>query len=253
LGYDVSTQRRRIKFRSGYVSQRFSLYNDLTVGENLAFFGRGYGLPRQRLATRTAWVLEMAGLKGEERRLCRELSAGIKQRLALGCAILHEPEVIFLDEPTAGVDPIARRDFWDVIGAMASAGTTVFVTTHYLHEAEHCHRLALMYQGRLIALGSPQTLKEGMRAGVMLELQCREPFRALRLLRSEPSLARASLFGSRVHVLVEDAAGAEPVVREALKAGGLAIEQLEAIPLSLEDLFVIFIEMEEQRRRETGG
>jgi ABC-2 type transport system ATP-binding protein len=253
LGYDVVAQRRRIKLRIGYMSQRFSLYNDLTVGENLAFFGRGYGLPRRRLAERTTWVLEMAGLKGEERRLCRELSTGIKQRLALGCAILHAPEVIFLDEPTAGVDPIARRDFWDLIGAMASAGTTVLVTTHYLDEAENCHRLGLMYQGRLIAVGSPQALKDGMRAGVMLELECREPFRALRLLRAKPSVARASLFGSRVHVLVEDVTEAGPMIRKILKAGGLAIERLEQIPFSLEDLFVIFIDMEEQRRREIGG
>ncbi len=253
LGYDVFAQRRRIKVRIGYMSQRFSLYNDLTVGENLAFFGRGYGLPRRRLAERTAWALEMAGLKGEERRLSRELSTGIKQRLALGCAILHEPEVIFLDEPTAGVDPIARRHFWDLIGAMASAGNTVFVTTHYLDEAENCHRLGLMYQGRLIAVGSPQDLKDGMRAGVMLELQCREPFRALQLLRSEPSLARTSLFGSRVHVLVEDSTAAEPMIRKLLRAAGLAIERLEQIPLSLEDLFVIFIDMEDHRRREIGG
>jgi ABC-2 type transport system ATP-binding protein len=136
---------------------------------------------------------------------------------------------------------------------MASAGTTVFVTTHYLDEAENCHRLGFMYQGRLIAVGSPQALKDGMRAGVMLELDCREPFRALRLLRSEPSMVRVSLFGSRVHVLVEEPTEAEPMIREVLKAGGLTIERLERIPFSLEDLFVIFIDMEEQRRRETGG
>ncbi len=253
LGQDVVRKGRRIKSRIGYMSQRFSLYNDLTVGENLAFFGRGYGLPPPRLAERTAWVLEMAGLRGEGRRLARELSGGTKQRLALGCAILHEPELIFLDEPTAGVDPLARREFWDLIGGLASAGITVFVTTHYLDEAENCHRLGLVYQGRLVAVGSPRALRDGMRAGVMLELECRQPFRALRLLRSVPRLARASLFGSRLHVLVEDAADAGALIRETLEAGGLLVERLEPIPFSLEDLFVIFIDMEEQRRRETRG
>jgi ABC-2 type transport system ATP-binding protein len=253
LGQDVVRQGRRIKSRIGYMSQRFSLYNDLTVGENLAFFGRGYGLPAPRLAERTAWVLGMAGLLGEERRLAGELSGGTKQRLALGCAILHDPELIFLDEPTAGVDPLARREFWELIGRLASAGITVFVTTHYLDEAESCHRLGLIYRGRLVAVGSPQALRDGMRAGTMLELECREPFRALRLLRSVSSLARASLFGNRLHVLVEDPADATPLIRGTLKTGGLSVERLAPIPFSLEDLFVVFIDMEEQRRGETRG
>ena len=253
LGYDTARDARGIRARIGYMSQRFSLYDDLTVEENLAFFGRGYGLSRRRLAERSAWVLEMGGLSGQERRLAREMSGGVKQRLALGCAILHEPEVLFLDEPTAGVDPMARREFWDLIGTLAAAGTTVFVTTHYLDEAERCHRLGLMYQGRLIAEGDPRALKEGMRAGVMLELTCRAPFRALRALRAAPGLGQTSLFGSRVHVLVEDPAAAEPVIRDALAGDGLQAEGLRPVPLSLEDLFIIFIDMEEQRRRETGG
>jgi ABC-2 type transport system ATP-binding protein len=252
LGQDVARQGRRIKSRIGYMSQRFSLYNDLTVAENLAFFGRGYGLSPRRLAERAASALAMAGLEREERRLARELSGGAKQRLALGCAILHEPEIVFLDEPTAGVDPIARREFWALIGALASAGNTVFVTTHYLDEAEYCHRLGLIYQGRLVAEGSPQGLKDEMRAGVMLELTCPEPFRALRLLRAEPAV-RASLFGRRLHVVVEDAAEGERTVRETLAAGGLSVEQIEEIPFSLEDLFVIFIDMQERGRRERGG
>ena len=253
LGHDLTRRDRRLRSRIGYMSQRFSLYNDLTVAENLAFFGRGYGLPPGPLAVRAAWVLDMAGLRGEERRLARELSGGVKQRLALGCAILHEPEIVFLDEPTAGGDPLSRRAFWEVIGALAAAGTTVFVTTHYLDEAEHCHRLALIHQGRLLAVGSPQALKDGMRAGVMLELTCRDPLAALRLLRGQPPLARASLFGRRLHVLVEDAGEAEPVIRATLAAAGIAVDRLEPIPFSLEDLFVIFIDMEERRRRETRG
>lgn len=251
LGYDVLRQSHRIKPRIGYMSQHFSLYNDLTVKENLAFFGGGYGLPPRRLAERTAWVLKMAGLRGDERRLAGELSGGAKQRLALGCAALHDPEIIFLDEPTAGVDPLSRREFWDLIGSLAAAGVTVFVTTHYMDEAENCHRLGLIYYGRLIAVGSPQTLKDGMRAGVMLELECPDPFTALRLLRTEPSLSRASFFGRRIHILVEDADEAEPLIRETLKGEGLTVDHLEVIPFSLEDLFVTFIEMEEQGRRET--
>ncbi len=250
LGHDVFRQGHHIKPRIGYMSQRFSLYNDLTVEENLAFFGGGYGLPPRRLAERTAWVVEMAGLRGEERRLAGELSGGVKQRLALGCAILHEPEIIFLDEPTAGVDPLSRREFWDLIGSLAAAGVTVFVTTHYMDEAENCHRLGFIYHGRLIAVGSPQALKDRMRAGVMLDLECRDPFTALRLLRTQPTLSGASFFGRRIHILVEDAVLAEPLIRETLKAGGLAVDHLELIPFSLEDIFVTFIEMEEQGRRE---
>jgi drug efflux transport system ATP-binding protein len=253
LGDDIVRQTARIRSRIGYMSQRFSLYDDLTVGENLAFFGGGYGLAGGRLAARTAWVLDMAGLRGDERRLARELSGGVKQRLALGCAILHEPAVVFLDEPTAGVDPIARREFWDLIAGLAIAGTTVFVTTHYLDEAENCDRLALMYQGRLIALGSPQALRDGMRAGVMLEVETTDPVRALRVLRASPALGHATLFGRRLHVLVDDAAEAAPRLRAALEAAGLPVARITPIPLSLEDLFVTFIDMVERGGSERAG
>jgi ABC-2 type transport system ATP-binding protein len=253
LGEDVRRQGRRIKARLGYMSQRFSLYHDLTVAENLAFFGGGYGLSRRELAERTPWVLGMAGLAGDEGKLARELSGGAKQRLALGCALLHRPELLVLDEPTAGVDPLARREFWDLIDTLAADGTTVFVTTHYLDEAENCHRLGLMYQGRLVAEGSPSALKARMQAGVMLEVTCPEPLRALRLLRRERALRSVTLFGRRLHVLVEEAAVAALVIRGVLERGGLAVGAIEPVPLSLEDLFVLFIEMEEQGRRERGG
>jgi ABC-2 type transport system ATP-binding protein len=249
LGHDLVREGREIKHRVGYMAQRVSLYEDLTVGENLAFFGGGYGLTGTRLAQRCAHVVEMSGLRDAERRRVRELSGGVKQRLALGSAVLHEPEVLFLDEPTAGVDPLSRRDFWEVIADLAAAGTTVFVTTHYMDEAEHCHRLALMYEGRLIALGTPRELKAGMRAGEMLEIQCAEPFRALAVLRETPPLARASVFGRALHVLVEDAATAIPEVRTALEARALPVQRVEVVPFSLEDLFVLFIGMEEEGRR----
>jgi ABC-2 type transport system ATP-binding protein len=253
LGEDIRRQGRRLRTRIGYMSQRFSLYHDLTVAENLAFFGGGYGLSRRELAGRTASVLAMAGLAEDERKLARHLSGGARQRLALGCAILHAPEILFLDEPTAGVDPLARQEFWELIGMLAAGGTTVFVTTHYLDEAEHCHRLGLMYEGRLVAEGRPQALKDAMRAGIMLEVACREPLQALRRLRAEPALASASLFGRRLHVLVDEPATAEPVIRRLLGQAGLAVEGVEPIPLSLEDLFVLFIRMEEQGRRERGA
>lgn len=252
LGHDILRQGRALRSRLGYMSQRFSLYDDLTVDENLAFFGRGYGLSRARLAERTAWALGMAGLAGEERRLARELSGGAKQRLALACAILHEPQLIFLDEPTSGVDPIARRQFWDLIAGLSAAGTTVFVTTHYLDEAEYCHRIGLLYRGRLIAEGSPRALKEQMRSGVMLQLSAPDPIRALRVVRAVPSVTWASLAGRHIRALVDDPRRA-PELREALRSAGLAAESLEEVPLSLEDVFAIFVDMEERARRERDG
>lgn len=249
LGHDVVAEVHRVKPRIGYMSQRFSLYHDLNVEENLDFFAGGYGVPRKRRTERKRWALEMSGLPGLEGRLVRELSGGLRQRLALGCALLHEPEILFLDEPTAGVDPISRREFWDLIGGLASQGVTIFVTTHYLDEAENCHRLGLMYRGRLVAQGGPAELKEGMRAGEMLELDCPEPLQALRLLRSQPQCSHVALFGSRLHLLVADPGEATPVIRDALGRRGITVARLEPVPFSLEDLFVIFIEMEEQGRK----
>jgi len=159
LGFDAFTQSEEIKRRIGYMSQKFSLYDDLTVIENLDFYGGIYGLKNTRLAGRKEFVLEMAGLKGREKELTANLATGWKQRLALGCAIIHEPELVFLDEPTGGVDPVSRRNFWELLYHMAEGGTTLFVTTHYMDEAEHCHRLGFIYQGKMIALGAPDRLK----------------------------------------------------------------------------------------------
>jgi ABC-2 type transport system ATP-binding protein len=251
LGYDVVSEGDKIKPRIGYMSQRFSLYHDLTVEENMDFFAGGYGLSGGTLRARKSWGLEMTGLRGLERRLVRELSAGVRQRLALACAFLHEPEILFLDEPTAGVDPVSRREFWDLIGELASQGITIFVTTHYLDEAENCHGLGLMYRGRLVAKGSPRELKRGMKAGEMMEIECREPLRALPILRSFPQCSHAALFGRRIHVLIEEAPAAIPALGDLLGSNGIAVSRLEVIPFSLEDLFVIFVEMEEQRRKET--
>ncbi len=252
LDHDVLRERSRIKARIGYMSQRFSLYDDLSVAQNLEFFGGGYGLRGPRLAERRAWALEMTGLRGADRRLAGELSGGVKQRLALGCALLHEPEIVFLDEPTAGVDPASRRDFWDVIGNLAAAGVTVFVTTHYLDEAENCHRLGLIHRGRLVAAGTPREFRERTEGAVLLELECADPFAALRLLRAQSSLGQPSLFGRHIHIAVSDSNAAVPHVREVLQAGGVVPERLEPIAPSLEDLFVSLIERAE-RQGEPGA
>ncbi len=168
-GFDVAKEPERVKQSIGYMSQRFSLYDDLTVEENIEFFSGVYGVPREKRAERKAYAMKMAGLEGEHDRMTRLLAGGWKQRLALGCAILHEPPIVFLDEPTSGVDPMARRQFWDLIYEMAEGGTTVFVTTHYMEEAEYCHRLALMYKGRTIALGTPAELKKQQGVGSTMD------------------------------------------------------------------------------------
>jgi ABC-2 type transport system ATP-binding protein len=245
-GYDIATEPQALKARIGYMSQRFTLYPDMTVRENIEFFAGAYGVPRTRLAARRAWALELAGLKDEEHRLTRALSGGFKQRLALACAVLHEPEVIFLDEPTAGVDPLSRRHFWELIDRLSEQGVTVLVTTHYMDEAEHCHRLGLLYAGRLIALDSPEALRAGMRAGEMLELACDQPIAALSIFREEGSI-RASLFGDRLHLLVDDAEVAKPAIVARLEREGHRVERVERVPLSIEDVFITFIEMEQAR------
>ncbi len=246
-GYDVRHEPLAVKARIGYMSQRFSLYDDLTVGENLEFFAGAYGVPRARLAARRNWALALAGLEGEEGRPTRGLSGGFKQRLALACAVLHEPEVIFLDEPTAGVDPLSRRRFWELIYRLSDQGVTVFVTTHYMDEAEHCHTLGLLYNGRLIALGTPEELRAGMRAGEMLELECDQPIAALALFQDAPGI-RASFFGDRLHLLVDDAEAARAQILARLQRAGHRVHHVERVPLGIEDVFIAFIEMEQARR-----
>jgi ABC-2 type transport system ATP-binding protein len=245
-GYDVGRESLAVKARIGYMSQRFSLYEDMTVDENLAFFAGAYGVPAAELPARRDRVLTLAGLNGAGARLTRSLSGGLKQRLALACAVLHEPQVLFLDEPTAGVDPLSRRRFWELIYHLSDRGVTVFVTTHYMDEAEHCHTLGLLYSGRLIALGSPEALRTGMRAGEMLELECDQPIQALAIFQEAEGI-RASFFGDRLHLLVDDAEAARPRIIERLQREGHRIHRVERVPLSIEDVFIAFIEMEQAR------
>jgi len=247
-GRDILTQQSAIKPEIGYMSQKFSLYNDLTVEENLDFYAGVYGLTNSHLTSRKSWTLEMAGLTGRERAMTRDLSGGWKQRLALGCSILHEPSILFLDEPTSGVDPISRRAFWDLIFGLSSRGVTIFVTTHYMDEAEHCSTLGLIYNGRMIAQGSPADLRSNMQFGQMLEIISPQPLRALRNVKEMEGVLSAGLFGDRVHVLVEDAKRLARDIGSVLASNGLSPRNITPIPFSLEDLFVTLIETEENRR-----
>jgi ABC-2 type transport system ATP-binding protein len=245
-GFDVATQPEEIRQNIGYMSQKFSLYDDLTVEENIEFFGGIYGVSDKDLPTRRDYVLQMAGLEEKRKAMTRLLSGGWKQRLALGCAILHQPPILFLDEPTSGVDPIARRNFWDLIYQLSEAGQTVFVTTHYMDEAEYCHRLALMYGGRVIALGSPAELKKSLGAGHLLSLETSELFASLTSLSGQPGILDIAVFGGGLHVKVDDEAQAEETIRRVLGSKNIRIAAMEPISPTMEDVFVSLIEKEER-------
>ncbi len=245
-GFDVSTQPEDIKRSIGYMSQKFSLYDDLTVSENIEFFGGVYGVPDDKLPARRDYVLKMAGLEDKRSAMTRLLSGGWKQRLALGCAILHEPPILFLDEPTSGVDPIARRNFWHLIYELSEAGHTIFVTTHYMDEAEYCHRIALMYGGRVIALGSPAELKTSLGAGYLLNLESSNLLESMTVLEGKPGILDVAVFGGGLHVKVEDPGIAIPQIHRDLERAGISVLTLDAITPSMEDVFVSLIEKEEK-------
>ncbi|MFA6222824.1 MAG: ABC transporter ATP-binding protein [Desulfomonilaceae bacterium] len=237
-GYDVSTESEEIKKHIGYMSQKFSLYEDLTVSENLDFFGGVYGLDEETKRKRGEWVLQMAGLQDKLDILTRSLPLGWKQRLALGCAILHEPPVLFLDEPTSGVDPLSRRNFWELINDLASQGVTIFVTTHYMEEAEYCNRLALMSAGKIVALGTPSDLKKNWMSESVIDLECDQPMRASELLKKEKIFSEAAIFGSSLHLVTGDPTGAEETTRRIMSDNGIDVLRLEKVTPSLEDVFV---------------
>jgi len=247
-GFDIRTEPEQIKAHIGYMSQRFSLYEDLTVEENINFYSGIYRIPREKRQARKQWVIEMAGLAQHRNALTGTLSGGWKQRLALGCAILHEPPILFLDEPTSGVDPNSRRRFWDLIYELSGQGVTVFVTTHYMDEAEHCDRLALLYRGELIASGTPQALKSEVMAEAILEIICDRPEDAIELIEAIEkteftSLVRgAALFGQGLHAAVRNAAVAAPALRRLLEQRGHRVSRIEPITPSMEDVFVSLIE-----------
>ena len=241
-GIDVARDPEGVKQRIGYMSQRFSLYELLTVDQNIAFFGGVYGLDPTQLAQRREFVVEMAGLRGRESTLARDLSGGWRQRLALGCAILHEPPILFLDEPTGGVDPLSRRQFWRLIDRLSSQGVTVLVTTHYLDEAERCHRVALIHAGELAALGTPAEVKSVFAGRPILEIRSPDPVAAMRALDAIAEVEKTSLYGTAVHaVLRSEALGADQI-RERLSGAGVAVESIDTVAASLEDVFLDVVE-----------
>jgi ABC-2 type transport system ATP-binding protein len=249
LGLDVATQAEHIKPQIGYMSQRFSMYEDLTVRENLTFYAGIYRLTPGARQARIAELIAMAGLSGREDELVANLSGGWKQRLALGCAIVHRPPILFLDEPTAGVDPVSRRHFWELIYDLARNGVTIFVTTHYMDEAEHCHVVSLMFDGRLIACDSPERLKATALPGQIVEIELEPLMPGMEIVSAQPGILDASLYGNTIHAVVESGATATRRLREALNGAGFAVHRIEIIEPALEDAFVSLVARKQRQER----
>ena len=243
-GIDVGADPDGVKQRIGYMSQRFSLYERLTVDQNIRFFGGVYGLGGARLEARRRFVLDMAGLAGREHVRASDLAGGWRQRLALGCAILHEPPIVFLDEPTGGVDPVSRREFWQLIDQLSVSGVTVLVTTHYLDEAEHCHRVAIIHAGRLAAIGSTEELKRVFAGRTIVEIRTSNAVEAMRLLEEAPNVEKTSVFGTSVHAVVKQGTAALDAVRSRLEQAGVPVASIEPVAPSLEDVFLDVVAQE---------
>jgi ABC-2 type transport system ATP-binding protein len=241
-GFDLLKEPERIKQVIGYMSQKFSLYNDLTVIENLHFFGGVYGLSGPSQREREEQVLEKVGLTDLRSRITRDLAAGWKQRLALGCSILHRPSILFLDEPTSGVDPISRRNFWGLIQQMGEEGVTTFVTTHYMDEAEYCGRLALIYRGKIIAMGAPSELKTKMLTQGVLEVECAPLVPALDFLGKEEWVYEAAIFGDALHVIGREGIDVKKEIATLFQAQKIELKRMEWIRPSLEDVFVSLVD-----------
>ncbi len=236
-GFDITTQVPEIKMRIGYMSQKFSLYSDLTVDENIRFWGGTYGLWGKRYDEQRQWALDLTGLESRRHAIVADLPGGFRQRLALSCALLHRPPVVFLDEPTGGVDPEARRRFWDLIDDLSAERVTVFVTTHYMDEAERCHRVALMHAGKLLALDTIAQLKKIFPSGSIFEIACRDAPRALEHLENLPGVIDAALFGNHLHAVV-DRPEFGPTIADLLDSAGFAPVELSPVSPSLEDVFI---------------
>ena len=252
-GIDVGRDPEGVKRRIGYMSQRFSLYEALTVDQNIRFFGGIYGLEGAKFEARRAFVLAMAGLEGREALVTRDLPGGWRQRLALGCAVLHEPPLVFLDEPTGGVDPLSRRRFWELIGDLSKRGVTVLVTTHYLDEAEHCDRIAIIQAGRLAALGTAAELKQVFATRPIVEVQAGKPVAAMEVLDAMPEVEKTSLFGTSVHAVLRSASTPASRVAAALSAAGIEVRSVAAVAPSLEDVFLDVVERVEQGQAAAAG
>ena len=246
-GIDVGRDPEAVKRRIGYMSQRFSLYELLTVDQNIRFYAGLYGLSKERLETRRRFALDMAGLAGRERELARNLSGGWRQRLALGCALLHEPPIVFLDEPTGGVDPVSRREFWRLIDDLSLAGTTVLVTTHYLDEAERCDRVAIIHAGRLAALGSIAALKATFRDRPILEIRSSDSVAAMTVLDRLPAVEKTSLFGTAVHAVLRPGPTTPEEIQSALEAAHVRVTSVTPVVASLEDVFLDVVDRQQAR------
>jgi len=249
-GFDIFTEAERIKTQIGYMSQKFSLYEDLTVEENIDFYSGIYRIEPTKKNKRKEWVIEMAGLEQHRNSKTKILSGGWKQRLALGCAILHEPPIIFLDEPTAGVDPVSRRQFWDLIYELSGKGVTIFVTTHYMDEAEYCDRIAFIYRGQLIAIGNPEQLKTDIMQEKVFELICDRPHEAMDELEKIDAIKESALFGQTLHVVVYDEDAAMRQIPDVLAKSGYKVKTIETITPSLEDVFVSLIESHDKANKQ---
>ncbi len=248
-GIDVARDPESVRQHIGYMSQKFSLYSDLTVLENLQFFGGIYRVPKNLLPERIHFALEMAGLLGRENALVSTLAGGWKQRLGLGCAILHRPPILFLDEPTSGVDPESRRRFWDLIHSLSDANVTIVVSTHYMDEAEYCNEIALIDRGRLLALESPSTLKARNIGGDLLALECDDIGKAIRLLKGHPGVRDVAAFGNRLHIIVDRDKGASSAIANTLAQHTVLVKRLDQIEPTIDDIFVQMVGAERDSRR----
>lgn len=242
-GFSVMKEPDKVKKNIGYMSQRFSLYNDLTVEENINFFGGVYGLEGNDFIERKKWVLEIANLHGEENLLTGSLPGGIKQRLALGTAVIHRPSIVFLDEPTSGVDPISRRSFWDLINDLSASGTTVFVTTHYMEEAEYCNTISLIAAGKIIARGTSKELKTNYLKNTILEIECENVVAAMEILEKENFVEETSIFGNHIHISVNNKYTGEEQIRNILtNQNSIKVKSIDKIVPTLEDVFIHLLE-----------
>jgi ABC-2 type transport system ATP-binding protein len=252
-GLDIRHYGSEIKRRIGYMSQRFSLYDDLTVEQNIRFFAGIYGLSGRKLADRVSWALQLARLSGSEGRLTGELAGGFKQRLGLACALLHDPAVLFLDEPTSGVDPVTRRQFWDIIYQMRDHGATVFVTTHYMDEAEYCDRLGLIYRGRLIAAGSGEELRARLAGQTIIEVLCDQVNAGLAVAETLPAAREVALFGAGLHAVTDRPDELCQQLQAGLERAGIAVHRIQEVNPTLEDVFVRLIEEHDRQRDPEAG
>ncbi len=241
-GFDINNEPEKIKANIGYMSQKFSLYDDLTVEENINFFGGVYGLSDNKIIERKKWALDIAGLIGKEKRVAKELPTGWKQRLALVCSLLHEPKIVFLDEPTGGVDPVSRRNFWELINELSEKKITIFVTTHYLDEAEYCNDIMLIQTGKIIAGGSPKELKSNYLTDPIIEVDCSNPFIALEIVENKEWINEVSMFGVHLHLNVKDEKKGIENIKKLFSMNNIKINNIHRITPSLEDVFIHLIE-----------